>query len=101
MEILRRRAFIFFSMMAGLIVFGTIGFMLIEHYWWFDALYMTVITITTVGYYEVKALSTVGRAFNIVLLLVGVNGILFGVGMLTSTIIELQFDHYFARKRRQ
>ncbi len=87
--------------MAALIAFGTVGFVVIENYKWFDALYMTVITLTTVGYYEVKALSTAGRAFNMVLLLGGVNSILFGVGMMTSTIIELQLDHYFDRKRRQ
>ena len=101
MQILRRRALLFFSLMAAMIGFGTIGFVVVEHYSWFDALYMTVITLTTVGYYEVKALSTAGRVFNIVLLLVGVNGILFGVGLMTSTIIELQLDHYFTRKRRQ
>jgi voltage-gated potassium channel len=99
MEILRRRALIFAALMGTLIAFGTVGFIIIEHYHWFDALYMTVITLTTVGYYEVKALSTAGRAFNMVLLLVGVNTILFGMGMLTSTIFELQLDHYFARKR--
>jgi voltage-gated potassium channel len=101
MEILRRRALFFFGLMAALILFGALGFMLVENYNWFDALYMTVITLTTVGYYEVKALSTAGRVFNMVLLLVGVNAILFGVGMMTSTIIELQFDHFFDRRRRQ
>lgn len=101
MHILRRRALLFFGLMAALIVLGTLGFVVIEHYPWFDALYMTVITLTTVGYYEVRALSTAGRVFNMALLLVGVNAILFGVGMMTSTIIELQLDHYFARKRRQ
>jgi len=101
MDILRRRALIFFLLIAGLILIGTLGFMIVEHYHWFDALYMTVITISTVGYYEVKPLSTAGRVFNIVLLLIGVNAVLFGVGMLTSAIIELQLDHYFDRKRRQ
>jgi voltage-gated potassium channel len=101
MDILRRRALLFFSMMGALILFGTLGFIIVERYHWFDALYMTVITLTTVGYYEVKALSTAGRVFNIVLLLVGVNSLLFGVGMMTSTIIELQLDHYFDRKRRK
>ena len=101
MEILRRRALFFFGLMLALIVFGTSGFIIVERYPWFDALYMTVITLTTVGYYEVRALSTAGRVFNMILLLVGVNAILFGVGMMTSTIIELQIDHYFDRKRRQ
>ena len=101
MEILRRRALIFFGLMGTMILFGMTGFMLVEGYHWFDALYMTVITLTTVGHYEVKALSTASRVFNMVLLLVGVNTILFGIGMLTSTIFELQFDNYFDRRRRQ
>jgi voltage-gated potassium channel len=101
MDILRKRATIFFGMMAILIMVGTIGFVLIEDYKWFDALYMTVITVTTVGYYEVKALSNAGRAFNMILLMIGVNGIFFGVGVMTSTIIELQLDHYFDRRRRK
>ena len=66
-------------MMGALILFGTLGFIIVERYHWFDALYMTVITLTTVGYYEVRALSVAGRVFNMVLLLVGVNAILFGV----------------------
>jgi len=101
MDILRRRAAVFFGMMAILFMVGTIGFVVIEHYHWFDALYMTVITVTTVGYHEVKSLSTAGRVFNMVLLLIGVNGILLGVGVMTSTMIELQLDHYFDRRRRK
>jgi voltage-gated potassium channel len=94
-----RRAGFFAALVVGLIAFGTIGFVVIEAYPWFDALYMTVITLTTVGYYEVRALSTAGRAFNMVLLLVGVNLILLGIGMMTSTIFELQLDNYFSRRR--
>lgn len=94
-----RRALFFAALVTGLIAFGTVGFIVIEAYPWFDALYMTVITLTTVGYFEVRTLSTAGRVFNMVLLLVGVNLILLGVGMMTSTIFELQFDHYFSRRR--
>ncbi len=101
MEILRRRALWFLTGMITLISLGTLGFVWIERYAWFDALYMSVITLTTVGYYEVKSLSTAGRVFNMIYLLVGVNSILFGVGMMTSTIFELQLDHYFARRRSQ
>ncbi len=101
MSNLRRRLLLFFSMMLALLIFGTVGFVLVESYSWFDALYMTVITLTTVGYYEVKALSTAGRVFNMVLLLFGVNAIFLGIGLMTSTVVELQLDHYFDRKRRK
>ncbi|MFN9429634.1 MAG: potassium channel family protein [Acidobacteriota bacterium] len=98
---LRRRLLLFFGLMLALLLFGMAGFVLVEGYHWFDALYMTVITLTTVGYYEVKTLSTAGRAFNMVLLLIGVNAIFLGIGLMTSTVVELQLDHYFERKRRK
>lgn len=101
MSNLRRRLIFFFGMMLSLLIFGTVGFVLVEGYPWFDALYMTVITLTTVGYYEVRALSTAGRVFNMVLLLFGVNAIFLGIGLMTSTVVELQLDHFFDRKRRK
>ncbi len=99
MEILRNRALLFLGAMVTLLSIGTLGFALIDQFPWFDALYMSVITLTTVGYYEVKALSTAGRVFNMIYLLLGVNTILFGIGMMTSTIFELQVDRYFARRK--
>jgi voltage-gated potassium channel len=54
-----------------LIVVGTVGYRVVEGWPLFDALYMTVITVTTVGYLEVHEMSTAGRAFTMVLLLGG------------------------------
>ena len=53
----------------ALIAFGTFGFMTLEGYSFFDALYMVIITITTIGYGEVHSLNTHGRVFNILLIL--------------------------------
>jgi voltage-gated potassium channel len=51
---------------------GTVGYVLIEQADWFDALYMTVITLSTIGYGEIFPLSHGGRAFTIVLIVTGV-----------------------------
>ena len=51
---------------------GTLGYVLIEQADWFDALYMTVITLSTIGYGEIFPLSHGGRAFTIVLIVTGV-----------------------------
>ena len=51
---------------------GTVGYQLVEGWGWFDALYMTVITITTVGFLEVHPVSAGGRVFTMVLALGGV-----------------------------
>src|SRR5262249_9605753 len=68
-----RRYMVLILIPTVLMIAGTVGYYLLEEsYSLFDAFYMTVITLTTVGYEEVHELSPPGRAFTIVLLLVGV-----------------------------
>ncbi|HYP07147.1 MAG TPA: potassium channel family protein, partial [Bryobacteraceae bacterium] len=78
---------------------GTAGFILIDGFSFLDALYMSVITVATVGYFEVRELSDAARIFNIVLILFGVSMLLLAVGVMTQTIIELEFNRYFSRRR--
>ena len=56
----------------GLVLLGTLGYVAIERWSFFDALYMSVITLTTVGYLEVHPLSPGGRLFTMLFLLGGV-----------------------------
>jgi len=67
---------------------GTVGYALIDGYSFLDAFYMTVITITTVGYGEIQQLSGAGRVFTIFLILSGVGSIAFAAGAFTELIIE-------------
>jgi voltage-gated potassium channel len=78
---------------------GTLGFMWIEHYPAFDAFYMTLITVTTVGYEEVHPLSFHGRIFNSFLIFFGVIMLLLSVGGMTQVIIELELTQYFGKRR--
>jgi len=78
---------------------GTIGFVVVEHYSWFDAFYMTLITISTVGYAEVHPLSHAGRVFNSFLIFFGVIIMLLAVGGMTQVIIELELNQYFQKRR--
>jgi len=78
---------------------GTAGFVLIEGYPLFDAFYMTVTTVTTVGYQEIRSLSTAGRVFNSFLILFGVTVILLAVGAITQTAIELELNQFFGKRR--
>jgi voltage-gated potassium channel len=71
-------------LLLGVVVVGTGGYVLIAGCSVLDALYMTVITITTVGYREVIPLSPVGRVFTIVLIVGGL-GIAF---YFLETIVE-------------
>jgi voltage-gated potassium channel len=92
-------------LIAGLIVFtlsvGTVGFTVVEKYPIFDAFYMTLITITTVGYLEVHPLSHWGRVFNSFLLFFGASAMFFAVGAMTQTIFELQLQDEFGKRRRR
>src|SRR5579862_3357596 len=87
---------------AGLVLIltgGTLGFIWIEHYPPFDAFYMTLITISTVGYAEVHPLSFWGRIFNSFLIFFGVTIMLLAVGGMTQAIIELELNQYFEKRR--
>src|ERR1700761_2712973 len=78
---------------------GTLGFIWIEHYPPFDAFYMTLITVSTVGYEELHPLSFGGRIFNSFLIFFGVTMMLLAVGGMTQVIIELELTQHFVRRR--
>jgi voltage-gated potassium channel len=60
------------AILTALTAIGTAGYMLVEGAYWLDALYMTVITLSTVGFGEIIPLSSAGRIFTIGLILSGV-----------------------------
>lgn len=84
--------------LASIIAAGTIGYTLIEGWSLTDALYMTVITITTVGYGEVHPLSAAGRIFSIILIIGGVSGALFVLSAFLEYAIEGRLG--IARRKR-
>ena len=96
---LRRRLILIAIALALVLSGGTIGFMLIEHYPVFDAFYMTLTTVITVGYAEIRGLSHAGRVFNSFLILFGVTTIFLAVGAMTQTAIELELNHFFGKRR--
>jgi voltage-gated potassium channel len=66
------------ALLAVVIVYGMLGYMLIEGWGLLDSFYMTIITISTVGYSEVNKLSDAGRIFTSTLIVVGVGTMLYG-----------------------
>ena len=67
-----------------LFAIGTVGYMLIEGWSGFDAFYMTAITLTTVGFGEVRPLTIGGRMFTVALLVAGVAFIAYGLEYLLT-----------------
>ncbi|MFC1916365.1 potassium channel family protein [Chloroflexota bacterium] len=87
------------SLLFLVIVIGVTSYMTIERWSFLDALYMTVITISTVGYAEVHALSTAGKIFNIVLIVSGVGIMLYTLTVLVQYFIEGRFRNILGRRR--
>jgi voltage-gated potassium channel len=98
---LLRRALLIAGTLLTMLCLGTVGFCLIEGYGAFDAFYMTLITITTVGYQEVRPLSRAGRIFNSFVIFFGVSAMFFAVGALTQTVIELELQDRYGKRRRK
>ena len=96
---LGRRALFIFAILAAILLAGTVGFVLIDHFTIFDAFYLTLVTITTVGYSEIGTLSQSGRAFNVVIIITGVLALLLAMGTLTQTVLELELSNYFEKRR--
>ncbi|MCJ7655927.1 MAG: potassium channel family protein, partial [Dehalococcoidia bacterium] len=84
-----------------IIVIGTIGYRIIEGWPLVDSLYMTVTTISTVGYGEVHPLSTAGRIFSIILILSGVGAVFYILTMLVQQILEGEFGIRMGRQRME
>lgn len=78
---------------------GVVGYMVIEGYTFFQALYMTVISITTTGYGEVFGLSKAGRIFTMVLLSVSVGVFFYIATTFVQALIAGQIQQYLGRRR--
>lgn len=69
-------------------IVGVIGYRLISDFSWFDSLYQVMLTLTTVGFSEVHPLDGAGRAFTIVLAVIGVTTGLYLMGAIAAALLE-------------
>jgi voltage-gated potassium channel len=81
-------------LLVTLLVGGTLGFMAIENWTFLDSLYMTVITLSTVGFKEVQPLSPPGRFFTVVLIVFGVGALAYTARWMIETLVELRLLHW-------
>jgi voltage-gated potassium channel len=98
---LQQRLWAAFLMAAAVIVLGTLGYWLILGWSFSDALFMTLTTITTVGYGEVRRLDAAGRAITIALILFGVGTALYTFTMIAQFVVEGEVRNLFRRNRME
>ncbi len=98
-----RRLRIPFTLLALALVVGVLGYRLIEGWSWLDAVWMVVITFTSIGYGEVHPLSPAGRVFTLALIIGGLSIVSYSVTKLTQAALEgdLMREWREARRRRQ
>ncbi len=85
--------------LVGIAIVGVVGYVTIEGWPYFDALYMTVMTLTTVGYGEVRTLSPLGRAFTILLMVSGIGAMLYTLTTVMQYVVEGHFGEAVGRRR--
>jgi voltage-gated potassium channel len=78
---------------------GVFGYMVFEGWSFTDALYMTVITITTVGYREVRTLDASGQLWTMLLLITGVGTLFYAAVSSVELVVEGTLRGYFGRRR--
>ena len=86
-------------LLSLMVLAGTAGYMIIEGWSAWDAFYMTIISLTTVGYREVHPLSRMGEAFTTVLLVGGVGTVLYSFTLLGARVIEGTLHNPWERRR--
>jgi len=85
--------------LVGLLLVGSLGFMWLEGWDFLDCLYMTVTTLSTVGYGEVHPLDRVGRLYNMVLIVTGMGVMLYIVGSLARVVIEGELQAVLGKRK--
>ncbi len=87
------------SLLLGIIAFGTLCYHYIEGMSFFEAFYQTVITISTVGFSEIKPLSVAGRIITVMIIATGISTGAYTIGSFISMLVEGEIAKSFGRRK--
>lgn len=85
--------------LLGAVLFGTIGFRLVEGWTLSDSLYVTVQTLTTVGYGDLPPHSAGGRLFAIAVMLIGAGGVALALSTIVQSVVKWELVSTFGQRR--
>lgn len=94
-----RKLRISIGILIAILVFGTVGYRIFEHMSFFEAFYMTVITISTVGFGEIRPLSVPGRLVTILIIVTGISAGTYTIGMVAKIFVEGELRKIFGRRK--
>jgi voltage-gated potassium channel len=94
-----RKLRISLTLLACTLAFNTLGLMIVERMPFFDAFYMTIITISTVGFGEIKPLSSAGRIVTIMTISTGITIGAYTIGLLLRMFVEGELSKIFGRRK--
>lgn len=100
-KLLAIRVYRAIAIVIGILAVGTGGYMVIEGLGFLQALYMTVITATTVGYGEIVPLTEEGQIFTMIFIVSSVGGVAYAVGSITSQLIDGDFRRHLKRLKME
>jgi len=98
---LRPRLIAIMILLPVVMIGGTVGYVLLEKWPLLDAFYMTVITLSTVGFGEVRPMHQTGRPFTSVLIFIGVGGVAYTLGTITEYLVTGELQGTLRRRRMQ
>jgi voltage-gated potassium channel len=88
-------------MLMGIISFGTLGYYLLEDMTLFESFYMTIITISTVGFSEIKPLTPASRVITIFIIFLGIGVGTYTIGLIVRVFVEGELLRFFGRRKVQ
>jgi voltage-gated potassium channel len=97
----RHRIELALVILAVVLLAGTAGFHVIERWSWFDGFYMTLTTMTALGYGEVRPLTHAGRIFNSFLIVCSVTAAGFAIATVSQALLEFEFGKTLGRRRME
>ncbi|EGV42606.2 potassium channel protein [Bizionia argentinensis JUB59] len=101
LNLFRSKIIIAIALLILLLIVGVVGFMVLSDYRWIDALYMTVITITTVGFSEVSPLDDASKIFTVFLILTSVVIVGYAISVITEYILSKNNFEDLKQKKMQ
>jgi voltage-gated potassium channel len=101
LQLFKSKIYVALTLLVLVMIIGILGYKFIADYTWIDAIYMTVITITTVGFSEVQPLDEFSKIFTVFLILTSVVILGFALSIITEFILSKNNIEELKRKRMQ